>query len=179
MTNAPPDSAKAAVLERFRSAEGAAWSAEWDVETKLPRLLAGGTAGPYGGSPEDAARSFLTDYEDLLGVTAEALRHRDTHTAGGVSHVRFEQVVGGLPVSGVLYAVHVRSDGRVDMVNGNIASSLLPGPMGALKGDLTASLPLALARSAAQSSLGGRVTTEESRLVVCLGRRGHTASHGT
>ena len=80
-----------------------------------------GTSRPYAVSaPEDAARAFLHDNADLLRVPtdADALVHEATVTRRGVRHVRFRQAIGGVPVEGAGYAVHIRPDGRVDMANG-------------------------------------------------------------
>ncbi|HUW35606.1 MAG TPA: hypothetical protein VM223_28680 [Planctomycetota bacterium] len=55
------------------SARGAGWRVSWSTKTGLPRMIFGGKTKPHAGTPAEAARAFLEENADLVGVPAAAV----------------------------------------------------------------------------------------------------------
>ncbi len=108
----------AELLERLRNnAAGALLSRENPVE-KYRAIHAGGIAPLFvdgaGSDPDIRARSFLSIYGALFGVT-DALGNlrtgRISRDAAGNSHVHMDQLHNGLPVFGARLVVHMNDSG--------------------------------------------------------------------
>lgn len=128
------DSIRQAAWQQFKSQNGPEWQITWNERTGVPLTVFSGTSKKsYQGSPEQAARSFLKEYAGLFGMRADLsdLKLDRTNTRKGITHVRFQQTYKNIPVWEGDYLVHLNSDGRIEMVNGNyypsIQSSTSPG----------------------------------------------------
>lgn len=73
---APAEVKQAAEKARLKlaalEAQGAKWQVHWSDKTGLPRMIYGDKSKPHAGSVEDAARAFIGESADLLGVPADA-----------------------------------------------------------------------------------------------------------
>lgn len=116
-----PDTARKAAWQQFKQQNGDQWRVRWNPHTGLPAsVFSGLSKKAYRKEPEQAARSFLAVNAGLFGLAnLENLNHVKTQTHRGIRHVTFNQVVDGVPVYEAQYKVHLRRDGRVDMVNGS------------------------------------------------------------
>lgn len=117
---AEADSIRKAIWQQFKDQNGSKWQIRWNERTGLPvSIFSGLTEKTYPGNAEQAARSFLGDHGALFGFeNLSRLQHVKTQTHRGIRHVTFNQTVKGVPVYEAEYKVHLRSDGKVDMVNG-------------------------------------------------------------
>lgn len=115
-----PANQKQAQWGHFKAAEGNSWEVRWK-ETGVPRMVSNGLTKAYAGTPEAAARKFLSEYQDLFSMKRDLadLKHAKTQTYRGVHHVTFKQNYKNLRVEGGEYLVHIREDGRVAMANGH------------------------------------------------------------
>jgi bacillolysin len=78
-----------------------------------------------GMSAENIARSFMQTYGALFGVTEADLTVRSVKTDEvGMTHVRFNQSLGGIPVFGGEVTVHIQADGAIATVGGSTVSGL-------------------------------------------------------
>lgn len=86
------------------------------VTGKLGRLLGPGTV-------ESAARAFLRTKTDVLPMdgSEDFQSVSTTRDELGLSHIKLQQRVNGLPVVGAEYIVHADSEGRVIAMNGRFA----------------------------------------------------------
>jgi titin len=101
----------------------------------IPR--AGGVAA--GAGPEAKARGFLASYAPMFGIDDQATQLRVTHARADA--VRFQQVVGGVPVLGGELAVDLDAQGNVLAATGEATA--------APKVDTTPAVGAADARAAA------------------------------
>lgn len=83
----------------------------------IPR--AGGVSA--GATPEAKARGFLQAYAPMFGIDDQATQLRVTHARSGA--VRFQQVVGGVPVLGGELAVDLDAQGNVLAAAGEATAS--------------------------------------------------------
>ncbi len=79
-------------------------------------LAHGFRAGPYAGSPEQVARSFLDEQAPLLGLQGLSLELAAELPAHGGRIVRLQQSWQGVPVDGAFATVKVADGGTVSMV---------------------------------------------------------------
>ena len=119
--------ANAEAWQQFQQQEGSGWEIRTGERTATPSAVLFGLSQSYAGTPELAAREFLSAHADVfhINATPSSLRHDRTLTINGVHHVRFQQVYEGIPVEGAEYLVHVREDGRIVMANGDYYSRLV------------------------------------------------------
>ena len=95
-----------------------------DPLTGTPRVLGklnGTLSGPRAGDPADVALDYVRDRAGALGLSdgdLAGLRLADRHTARGVTHLRWQQVVRGIPAYDNDLRVNVDGDGRVINVLG-------------------------------------------------------------
>lgn len=76
---------------------------------------------------ETIARTFMQSYGSLFGVNESDLNIMSVKNDElGMTHVRFAQSIGGVPVFGGEVTVHVRADGAVATVGGSTVQGLLP-----------------------------------------------------
>jgi bacillolysin len=94
----------------------------------LPTPMPENILGPvpeYGGvDPVTAAQEFLASYGNAFGAknpVQELQIYKEETDELGMSHVRFKQVSGRIPVFGAEVVVHVDSAGNVISANGNVA----------------------------------------------------------
>lgn len=117
---AQADSIRRAAWEQFKGQNGSKWQIRWNKRTGLPAsIFSGLTEKTYSGNAQQAARAFLAGHGTLFGFkNMNRLKHVKTQTHRGIRHVTFNQTVKSVPVYEAEYKVHLRSDGRVDMANG-------------------------------------------------------------
>jgi len=169
---AQADSIRQAAWNRFRGQHGPVWRVTWNEKTGIPLTLFSGTSkNPYPGPPEQAARAFLKEQVQLLGMRGNLsdLKLDRIHRLHDVTHVRFRQTYNDIPVWEGGYVVHLRSDGRVDMANGNYYPSV--------EAPTSAGISGSAARQRALSDLGTDVTLAgeiKSELVVYPVNRGES-----
>lgn len=97
--------------------------------TAAPVFVRGITDVIRRGPPETAARTYLAQNEALYGIDAAGpdLRVLDEIFSPGSTTVRFGQTVGGIPVLGAQYLVHMaasRTGHSVESVNGHFFTAL-------------------------------------------------------
>jgi zinc metalloprotease ZmpB len=82
----------------------------------------------YPGTPEEAARAYLQDHGSLLRVqsTPSELRTEEIQTVPGGTHVRFQQMVQGLPVFRAGVVVSLNNQNQVGMVINNFRPDIMP-----------------------------------------------------
>ncbi len=95
-----------------------------DPITATPRVLGrtdGTLTGPRAGDQADVALDYVRARAGALGLSAadlSTLELADRRTSRGITHMRWEQVVGGIPAYDNDLRVNVDSDGRVINVLG-------------------------------------------------------------
>lgn len=78
-----------------------------------------------GYSAEAGARAFIQTYGALFGVSDTDLTLRSVKTDElGMTHVRFNQSLGGVPVLGGEVMVHLQADGAIATAGGSTVSGL-------------------------------------------------------
>ncbi len=92
----------------------------WNNRTGTVRSIRGILTEPGDGSPQEIARQFLQQQQELFGLHDDAteLQHVRTIEQRGIRHVTFRQVHHGLCVFGAEMTVHIDQADRVHMVNG-------------------------------------------------------------
>jgi len=93
-----------------------------DARTGAPTFLSGRLRDGHGETPEVAARAFLTDNAAVFGLgAADDVRVRDVTTDDlGLTHIRLQQTVGGVPVFGGDAYVHLDRQGAVYSYSGTL-----------------------------------------------------------
>jgi bacillolysin len=77
--------------------------------------------------PETIARTFMQSYGSLFGVNDADLSVMSIKSDElGMTHVRFAQSLGGVPVFGGEVTVHIRADGAIATVGGSTVQGLSP-----------------------------------------------------
>ena len=99
------------------SARGAGWRVSWSTKTGLPRMIFGGKTKPHAGTPAEAARAFLEENADLVGVPASAVAKAEpaAASAGGKAP---GQIAPEPP------AVELREAEQAEIINGTRVSFL-------------------------------------------------------
>ena len=135
---------EAVAFDRSHTQDAAAPARERLLDRPKLRYLAGeALAGPYGPDPVSAARSFLRDSADAIGLTEaeiERLRIVETFRTHELVTVRLQQMVGAVPVYRGYIRVTVDAGGHViafgvdDIVSG-VERPVAPriGPQSALE----------------------------------------------
>ena len=121
--SATSDGSSADPLASLEHETGQTWTVRWHPDVHTPALLAGRTA-PIAASPQDAeraGRAFLLKVHALYQMSSPddelAAAGADTDELG-MTHARFTQKKGKLPVWGGDLIVHFDSDGALVQVNG-------------------------------------------------------------
>jgi Zn-dependent metalloprotease len=120
--DAAPDSVRRAAAAQFQADHGPAWQIRWSEKTGTPATLMSGTARGYGGPPEQAGRTFLSDHRNLFGIenARKGLRiARQNASQNGGAQVLYQQVYRGVPVLASGYLVAVNESGEVYYVSGD------------------------------------------------------------
>lgn len=151
-------------FERFKSAQGGAWSLRVDPRTGEAAALSGGRTRPRRGRPEDAARDFLRSEGALLGVDPAALTLERERRGKGARHLLFRQRHGGLPVEFSAVKVHLDEAGAVEGVD----AKWEPAP----DVPTTPSVPAAAAADAAAREAGGAWYGSPELVILPLERTG-------
>lgn len=116
----PPPPATQSALTLLEQAAGGTLSVEWaDGPGGMPRFISG-LIPTEKSAPEEAARSFFSRYGALYSMAdpeRELELARLESDEVGMHHVRFHQMVNGIPVFGGQLIVHLR-DGFITAVNG-------------------------------------------------------------
>ncbi len=111
-----PVSKALAALERSR---GPCDRVAWHADGKRIKTLSGNLSGPGAtGSPQQAAKAFLSENAELLRLKAllSDLHMEETRLSPAGYHVRFAGRYGGLPVFNDRIEVHLSKDVRVFLV---------------------------------------------------------------
>jgi Zn-dependent metalloprotease len=169
LRSAAPAAAAAAAFAGFNAAHGARWTIRYDARTGLPTAVVGGRDFPRGGRAEDAAKAFLAENRNLLGVDPASLNlERQTHSSAQ-KHLLYRQTYRGLPVEFSAVKVHVDADGAVSGVHSSYVP-LSDVPM-------TPSVSALAAAASAQADAGGALRGEAALVIVPLptDARGHLA----
>lgn len=165
------DTVQQRAWQRFQQKHGAQWQIRWSDRTpvgrqpaqgdarKAPVTVFGALTKPYAGPPVQAARAFLSEHRALFEMPPglSNLEKMGAYTSRNVTHVRFRQTYEGIPVYEGQYLVHVRSDGRIDMANGNYYTEI--------DASTSPNLTEQAARRTATDALGGNVKLKEGREV--------------
>jgi Zn-dependent metalloprotease len=104
---------------------GVPWTVRWHPDVRTPAFLEGHTP-PLAATPKDAmraGRAFLLHYRELFKLTASdddvATDGADTDELG-MTHARFQQKRGSVPVWGADLIAHFAPDGALVRVNGRV-----------------------------------------------------------
>ncbi|MDE2509655.1 MAG: hypothetical protein KGL74_00915, partial [Elusimicrobia bacterium] len=117
LTQKAPSAPSRQAFAAFNSAQGGKWVMHFSPRTGLPSELSGGRDFARSGPPDQAARSFLTAHQDVLGVDPGVLR-LDRQVAGrGHQHLLYRQSYRGIPVEFAAVKVHMDLNGAVMGVN--------------------------------------------------------------
>jgi Zn-dependent metalloprotease len=109
---APSESAKRA-FAAFNAGAGGRWKMRFSGRTGLPSSIYGGRGVARPGRPQDAARSFLTSNQGMLGLDPSALTETRVVRGNGHEHVLYRQKYRGIPVEFTAVKVHMAADGSV------------------------------------------------------------------
>ncbi|MBD3224261.1 MAG: T9SS type A sorting domain-containing protein [Caldithrix sp.] len=117
---AKPDSIRQSAWISFKNKEGESWKIRWNEETGLPRTIFNGLTKTYSGNARSAVKILFKEHRKLFGFKEGLtdLKHLRTQKNRGVRHVTLQQYYQGIPVEEAQYKVHIRKNGRVDMING-------------------------------------------------------------
>ncbi len=93
---------------------------ETDAATGAPTFLAGHLAAPTGVPPADAAARFLAANAAVFGLTDPVVVRGVETDPLGLTHVRVQQTVGGVPVFGGDAVVHLDRAGGIYALSGHL-----------------------------------------------------------
>lgn len=126
-------------LQQLEADTGQSWSVRWREDLHTPALLEGRTSpmATTGPDAERVGREFLRRYGALYGMGAsdDVVAEQSGSDELGMTHARFEQHVGGVPVWGGELIAHFDSDGALVRVNGRYVPVASPPPDGTLTAD--------------------------------------------
>jgi len=125
-------------------------------------------AGPYAGSPTQAALGFVGDHAALLGLEDIQLRPVADLPSHSGRLVRLQRVIDGVPVAGAYTTVKLDHQGVVSMVRSSVVGHPGLDTQPALSSDRAAAI--ALEASALSGELHGAPQPE----LVILPRGGHS-----
>ncbi len=121
-----------AALAQLRS-ENPALEVSWRRGQDGPSFLAGQMSGPSLAAPRSIAADFLARRKAIFGLRLpekqlvfNAARSQLEPDEDGVRHLRYDQVLRGVPVYQRSLTVHIRADGSVHAVHGRFAKGLDP-----------------------------------------------------
>jgi Zn-dependent metalloprotease len=157
-------------LQQLEADTGQTWTVRWRADVHTPALLEGRTApmattGPDG---ERAGRQFLRQYGALFGMgAADDVVAEDSGTDElGMTHARFEQRVGNVPVWGGELITHFDGDGALVRVNGRYVPVAAPLPAAVKSADEARALAANGARVAYPAISPDAFTTSAPKLYV-------------
>ncbi|HEX8385092.1 MAG TPA: M4 family metallopeptidase, partial [Rubricoccaceae bacterium] len=123
LVGGPVSAQDASRLSRAAFDTDAVTELQVDARTGVPTFLAGPLRAGSSAQPEAAARAFVAENAALFGVSGrDAVVVRDVQRdALGLTHVRVQQTVGGVPVFGGDAVVHLDRAGAVYAYGGTLA----------------------------------------------------------
>jgi len=164
------DGATTDPLQQLEADTGQSWTVRWRAELHTPALLEGRTApmATTGPDAERTGRQFLRRYGALFGLRdSDDVAATDSATDElGMTHARFQQEVGGLPVWGGELFVHYDTDGALIRVNGRSVPVATQLPSTAITADQARALAVGGARVAYPALSPDALTTGAPRLYV-------------
>ncbi|NNE66082.1 MAG: hypothetical protein HKN33_05900 [Pyrinomonadaceae bacterium] len=115
-----PTGAQVTALDTLRTnAGGATLSSRWNAFSGSPEIIYDFAAESLPGSPEDAARSFISQNAALFGVAnIDDLEVFSSRSALGGHMIRFQQTFNGIPVKDGGIGIVMNADNRVIMASG-------------------------------------------------------------
>lgn len=113
-------SAQLAALDALKTASNAPnMTSRWNDFSGSPEVMYDFASQPYSGTPEEAARAFVTDNAALFGLSElNNLRVFSQRQALGGNLVRFQQVFNGVPVSDGGIGIVMNAQNQVVMASG-------------------------------------------------------------
>ena len=146
---AGPSTDSSRAFAAFNARQGGRWKLRFNQRTGLPASLFGGRDELRAGSPDSAARAFLSAHNDVLGVDPSALV-LDRQTQGrGHRHVLYRQKYRGIPVEFAAVKVHLSADGSVAGIHSTYEPALSVPTTPAVAADAAARAAVADARGGA------------------------------
>lgn len=117
-----------AAINSFNAAHKSNFRASIDAASGRIKVLYGSQSRKYSNGPESAARSFLADAHQLLGLQESIadLKTSRVNKTAEKDHVRFQQTYKGVPVIGGSVIVHSGKDGQVTMVQNSYIEGVVP-----------------------------------------------------
>ncbi|MCU1281242.1 MAG: peptidase family protein [bacterium] len=157
-------------LQQLETETGHQWTVRWREDLHTPALLEGRTApmATTGADAERAGREFLRRYGALYDMGADDdLVADDSDTDElGMTHARFQQRVGKVPVWGGELLAHFDSDGALIRVNGRYVPVSSPPPSALQSADQARVLAVAGARASYPAVSPDAFTTSAPKLYV-------------
>ncbi len=115
-----PTGAQLAALDSFKSAYGPRADVRWNPFSGTPDVMTGFHTAPAAGTPEAAARAFVSQHSSLFGVAADSLVLVSQKEAlNGHQLLRFQQRAGGIDVAGGGLGFVLNSQNQIRMVLGS------------------------------------------------------------
>ena len=115
-----PTAAQLSAFEQLKSSTGSSnATVRWNNFAGSPDVIMGFHTAPFAGTPEEAARAFVTNNAALFGVDAAALTLVDQKEGMGGYMLRFQQKVGNLNVAGGGLGVLMTRENQIRMVMGS------------------------------------------------------------
>ena len=164
------DGSAADPLQQLEAETGHAWTVRWRDDLHTPALLEGRTA-PMATTGSDAARAgrdFLRRHGALfsMGVDDELVADDSSTDELGMTHARFQQHLGTIPVWGGELLAHFDSDGSLVRVNGRYVPIGAPAPMVVQSADQARVLAVADARASHPAVSSDAFTTAAPKLYL-------------
>ncbi len=157
-------------LQQLEADTGHDWTVRWRADLHTPALLEGRTAplATTGSDAERAGRDFLRRYGALFAMSEQDdLVADDSGTDElGMTHARFEERVGGVPVWGGELLAHFDTDGALIRVNGRYVPIPWPLPAQVTSADEARVLAVADARASHPTLSPDAFTTSTPKLYV-------------
>ena len=165
---ASPDGGGADPLQQLEEDTGHSWSVRWRQELHTPAMLEGRTAplATTGDDAERAGRAFLLKYGALYAMKpGDDLVATDSGTDElGMTHARFSQHAGDVPVWGGELIAHFDTDGSLIRVNGRYVPIAVNLPDPVKTSDEARALAASAARTAHPNVTADGFTTEAPKL---------------
>lgn len=100
-------------FKNFQVSSRKKWRVRFHPRTGLPESLVFGETIRYSGDPPAAARLFIEENKELLGVDYSKLSLFLKRKMLGVVHLWYKQEENGLPVEFAYVKIHINKEGRV------------------------------------------------------------------
>ena len=157
-------------LQQLESDTGQQWSVRWRSDLHTPALLEGRTApmATTGPDAERVGRAFLRRYGALYGMGSDddVVAEESGTDELGMTHARFQQHIGKVPVWGGELIAHFDSDGALVRVNGRYIPVATPPGDAAVSADQARVFAVDGARIAYPAMSPDAFTTAAPKLYV-------------